>query len=387
MTPRVCFLQPVDGWSFRDGRPFDAGEAFEAGSLYPPPPWTTAGCIRTALLRRLCGDPERYAGRGNGRTCPTCGEGACAALSGVGRAGEPAPFTLGPPLPARRAGDGPVEMFFPAPQDLAEDRAEEGGSHRVEGRLLKPVAVPDGVRHSLAALHLTPVGAESPKGRLRPWPQRWLTAAQLEQCLDDRVPEPGGPPPTIERDPRVGVGIEPARRSVKEGLLYVREFVSLGPDEGLAVTLERELGLRGDTGRLGGDGRMAVLTEGTAAAWPSAPAQASRRLKVVFAAPTFFAGGWRPRFLDAAGLEGEIGGARVRLVAAALAAAAPVGGWDLAKQQPRPLRHLVGAGSAYFFEVTAGEPEAVIDAVHGRSLCDDSSMAKVGFGLAFVGRY
>jgi hypothetical protein len=47
----------------------------------------------------------------------------------------------------------------------------------------------------------------------------------------------------------------------------------------------------------------------------------------------------------------------------------------------------VGAGSVYFFELTGGEPAAVIAAVHGRSLCDDSSMAKVGFGLAFVGRY
>ncbi len=382
MTPKVLFLQPVDGWSFRDGRPFDAGEAFEAGSLYPPPPWTTAGCVRTALLRRLCGDPERYAGRGSGRTCPKCGDGPCAAVTEVGPAGQSAPFAVGPPLPARRVADGRFELYFPAPQDLAEDDADAA-----VGCLLKPVAVPSGTCHSLGTVGLAPVGAEAPKGRLKPWPRRWLTAAQLETCLDGGVPDSGGEPPTIERDPRVGVGIEPGRRSVKEGLLYVREFVSLGDGEGLAVTLERELGLAGETGRLGGDGRMSVLDEGRAVAWPAAPPATSRRIKVVFAAPTLFEGGWRPGFLDPKSLEGDLGGARVRLVGAALAPAAPVGGWDLAKQQPRPLRQLVGAGSVYFFGLTGGEPAAVIAAVHGRSLCDDSSMAKVGFGLAFVGRY
>ncbi|MCU0243117.1 MAG: hypothetical protein MUF51_11935 [Vicinamibacteria bacterium] len=34
MNVRALYLEPVDGWSFRDGRPFEAGEAFDAATLY-----------------------------------------------------------------------------------------------------------------------------------------------------------------------------------------------------------------------------------------------------------------------------------------------------------------------------------------------------------------
>jgi hypothetical protein len=48
---------------------------------------------------------------------------------------------------------------------------------------------------------------------------------------------------------------------------------------------------------------------------------------------------------------------------------------------------MIGAGAVYFFELLKGEPEAAVSALHGKSLCDDPSMSKAGFGFALMGRY
>jgi CRISPR-associated protein Cmr3 len=64
-----------------------------------------------------------------------------------------------------------------------------------------------------------------------------------------------------------------------------------------------------------------------------------------------------------------------------------IGGWDLKHQRPRPLRPIIGAGAVYFFELLKGEAEAAVSALHGKSLCDDPSMSKAGFGFALMGRY
>jgi CRISPR type III-B/RAMP module-associated protein Cmr3 len=177
----MIFLEPIDCWSFRDGKPFEAGEAFDATSLFPPSPWTTAGCIRTTLLRKYCPDPEKYSGRVN-RNCPKCGHGPCAAEAIVGRAGESAPFVIGPPLLARRNETVGFELFYPAPGDLALEK-EEGKPQEV--RLLAPLNLPPGVSSSLRGL--LPVGLAA-KGRLFPFPPRHIATSALASYLDGAAP-------------------------------------------------------------------------------------------------------------------------------------------------------------------------------------------------------
>jgi hypothetical protein len=48
---------------------------------------------------------------------------------------------------------------------------------------------------------------------------------------------------------------------------------------------------------------------------------------------------------------------------------------------------MIAAGAVYFFDLLSGEAEEAISAFHGRSLCDDPSMSKAGFGFALMGRY
>jgi CRISPR-associated protein Cmr3 len=386
----AVFLEPFDVWSFRDAKPFEAGESFEASSIFPPHPWTVLGCLRTALLRRLCPDPERYAGRGGEGPCPRCGEGPCAAEPAVGKAGEEAPFTMGPPLLARLADDGQADVFFPAPRDLVLEVVRDDPPSEYRPRLLTPVEVPRGVAHSLG--RVGPAAAPGP-ARVESWRAQWLRREELLECLAGRPPAADSARgPCVLRESRIGVGIDPSTRSAQRGQLYLRDTVRLEEGvqarAGLLVEVGARLELDGETGRLGGDGRMVAIRRVTAPDPVPAP-EAGPRLKVYLASPTWFEKGWRPGWLDPGTLEGTVPGTgtRVRLVGAATGDPALVGGWDLKAQRPRPLRAMVPAGAVYFLEVVAGDPGEVAAALHARPLCDDGAMARAGFGLALLGRY
>lgn len=389
MSESWVFFEPVDVWSFRDGRPFEAGESFAAGTLFPPAPRTTLGALRTALLRRSCPQPERYAGRGGNVPCPRCGDGPCAAVAEVGEAGGEAPFAVGPPLVASRQPAGGVELWWRVPADLV-GLAAEADQERVESALLRPQSFDAEVSCSAP---LPPVLPGRP-GRIQPWPRPYLSTAELAQSLAGKAPSwpsveaLGARPEPLVAEPRVGVGIDPARRSVREGQLYVRDTVRLADGYGLAVRTSHDLELAGEVLRLGGDGRMALLHRVTPARLPEPPENPGIRIKVVLASPCLLSGGWRPGWLDEDG-SGELPGTgvRLRLVGAALAPPVRLGGWDLARQRPRALERLAGAGSVYFFEVITGDPAGVVEELHGKSFSDDETMARAGFGLAFVGRF
>jgi hypothetical protein len=332
-----------------------------------------------------------------------------------------------------------VALFFPRPADLAvldvEDTAEierRGDQQRTCVRL-SPLELPSGVRTSNGKLR--PVGSIGP-GRLAPYPTGWLTRDELERYLagrpdlpDVRTERPdewdaeaqGGDAvagslasgPTDQRRPtaarfadlRIGIGMDYHENTVRTGRFYVREAIRLAEGVesardgahglvggwwtfGLAVTADRALGLHGETVRLGGDGRLARLTEAEALPWP-AGSTGKGRFRLYLAAPTFLSGGHMPGFLDQESLVGAWPGAgfTVRLHGVALTPPVVVGGWNLALQEPRATRRLVGAGSVYYFELVDGSPVDVVGAAHGRPFCDDQDMARAGFGLAFVGEW
>ena len=401
---QALFLEPVDAWSFRDGRPFEIGEAYEARSLFPPYPWTVLGCLRTALLRELCGDPDRYADPGRhadppgGKPCAACGAGPCRAAPRVGRPDGPAPFRIGPPLLGRRREDGGVDAYYPTPRDLVVLVVLDPPPRRCDPAktaLLAPLdALPPGAAHALG--DLAPVGRRGPE-RVETPEAAYVDAGRLAAALaGDAPPWPWTPcAPSHAPEPRIGVGIDPKTRSVRQGQLYVRDVVRLEDGAGLVVATDQDLGLDGVVARLGGDGRLARLSRVAPPAPPPLAEPRGPRFKVYLAAPAAFgdpAGAtrdWRPAWLQG-GVEGTEprSGARVRLRGAAVGTLVPVGGWDLARREPRPIRWLVPAGAVYFFEAAdAAAARAAAQALHGQCLADDEAMARAGFGLAFAGRW
>ena len=185
---------------------------------------------------------------------------------------------------------------------------------------------------------------------------------------------------------RTGVGLQDQHRASERGLLYTFGFLRLlqGVALGFETTGSNDLHPEGRV-RLGGEGRTATLQPGPS--FLQAPGDLEGdRLCLSFVTPALSAsGGYPPGFAEDR-LEGEIAGRRLRLVAAALPGFATVGGWDLARHQPKPLRRAVPAGSVFVFEPVDGGKVRPADFDGIRlSDYDDEGLAQQGFGFVVAG--
>ena len=370
------FLEPLDVWLFRDGRPFTAGTDHHARSLFPPSPRTLYGALRTKLLFDAV---ERGDGRLDDREFV---ERTVGPPDDLGR------LTLRGPLLARREPDGRVVRYFSAPLDVA--RVEEAGRGEGAWQILAP-------RADLLGL-VTDAGLAlpwaAPMGRPAPAEGRWLAEDDFFATLL------GEPRPAVEAgdlyqtELRSGIELDwtdgvRTRRVAREGRLYTVAFVRPSPGVGLCLDVDGYDGLSA-TGLLGlgGEGRASRydMLSATAPDRTAARERVARagRLKVVLATPAFFARGWLPSWVDPASRVtlGATGG--LRLLAAALGRPLGVGGFDVRAGRPRPIRPAVPAGSVYWFEeAERGAAGRAFDALDGRTVSDDA--ATIGFGLCCVG--
>ncbi len=321
------FLEAVDVWLFRDGRPFDAGSDHRAASMFPPYPSVVQGAIRSYHL----------VVKGVNRRDPR------AIAEAVGTADNFGSLRLRGPFVARKE-DKSIVRYFPLPADAVLDR--NSGLYRpLEPRLLREMprvrvsAPPD-----LPALLWLPADVVPARDQ----PDRWLREDELLKYLRGEPASATDGHTLFAREYRTGVGLDSTTRTAEEGLLYHVEFIRPQPGVGLWVEVNGYDGWPAEgLVFLGGEGRSARFTRlETLLGWPSPPDPLPPRFKVYFAAPTYFNGGWQPqggwgRFFTGPGT--------VTLHAVALRGYESVGGFDLAGGRPKPARRYVPAGSVYYF--------------------------------------
>lgn len=376
MTWRL-FLEPLDVVLFRDGRPFSAGEDHRARSLFPPTPYTIQGALRWLYLALSGVDPVAYA------------RGATEAQGLIARIGAPrrgyGRLRLRGPFVARcPSEDGEPEPLFATPADLVR----MGKGENAPMALLHPLEGTPFTVDLLPGTGLRPLWAEGPAP---PGPiGGWLTPEGLRAVLEGGTPPPGTlvrEAELLEREPRLGIRLEPERRRPGEGLLYQVEFLRLKPGVGFLVEVD---GVEPPdppqgTVRLGGEGRPAsyrVLEGGL-----SLPAVGGveKRFRVVLLTPALFEEGWRPAH---GGWPALFGGAPGRLAGVALGRPQALGGAYLdartAQDFQRPAHRFVPAGSVYFFE--AERPVALTQAFT-RPTPGEAFPGQIGFGVAVVGRW
>lgn len=355
---KKLFIEPVDVWLFRDGRPFNAGTDHRARSLFPPYPSVMQGVIRShhLVVRGVdLGDQH-------------------AIKDAVGTATDYRDLRLRGPFVARRE-NGTVVRYFPAPRDAVFRDDEK----------LHPLTleeVPAGIKSSTPTPYLLWDAGEpeKPKGRM------WLSEAALIRYLEGQPVEPILERDLFLREDRLGIGLDDATRTTAEsetggGLLYEAEFVRVKGDVGLEVAFEGLPGLddwplRGVL-RMGGEGHAGRYEASNAPPWPEIPSPLPERFKVYFATPTYFEDGWRPKTWD------RFFAGEVALQAAAVGRYQSIGGFDMAEGQPKAARRYVPAGSVYYF-ACQGEVKPQETLVN-RAITDAG--AEIGFGQVIIRRW
>lgn len=357
------FIEPSDVLLFRDGRSFISGEDHLAVSLFPPTPLTMQGVIRSKVL---ADKGVSYAAYATGKI----------PLPEIGHAEDYGQLCLRGPFLARRE-KGKIVPYFPVPADVVT----AGYPHPV---VLAPLPANESPFQSnlpdTDAAPLLPLWQRT-TAHLEP-AKGWLSEHELRRYLS-------GQPFTItpeeqlfQREPRFHVGLDYTSkcpyRGDTGGHLFQIEFIRPGRDTGLWLEVRGVNLAKNGLLQLGGEGKAAYYEEVANPSLLTPGGKAKGRFKLYFATPAYFATGWQP---DNWGK--FIGGGSVRLIAAALPRAQPLGGFDMARRLHKPMRRFVPPGSVFFFE---SDDEVTVPEV----ITNDQGKARlgqIGFGQVFIGRW
>lgn len=340
------FLEALDVWMFRDGKPFNAGEGHIANTLFPPSAHTIQGALRTFILDVLNVNPKTYIN----------GQAAAEVYTLLGNPRDNknllGQMQLFGPFVAKRYRDqeGNVtdyERYLPLPQDVTANKNADLDSSTTLLRTLRPTHE----RIALGERQLRQLDIEAddeaPEGF-------WIAESEFAEYLAGgtlRAGENKRENNLFIREYRSGNALRYDKRRVRseEGMLYSASFIRPQADVGLLIWVSDAIAdVLPDSGcfRMGGEGRSTRYTKlETHPIGLQSPLNYDwrtdkHRLKIVFLTPTYFSRGWLPEsqwFTDF-------------LVAAAMGRYMTIGGWDLRLSQPRPIRRYISVGSVYYFE-------------------------------------
>ena len=399
-------LIPDDLLFFRDGKPSSIGYDHYHRSLFPPHPWTLYGAVRTARLVAAGIDLSQIHRGLWSRLDPTLRD-ELGEWGGFGTLEFRGPWLV---------ENG--EVLLPAPRDLLLRTARPDPRTIVRRRTAVAPTAPrieevrrlrllrgddeqarpsKGHSHSMDLLSLPDSGSGAAVEDFQPAASWWLRPAGMQAWRRGENPPAGAFVHSTQlwRDePRTGVGLRSGTRMSADGKIYIFGFIRLLP--GIRLGFEvRQTSLRpGRRLRLGGEGRTCWLEEGPGFpgfADAEAGGDADGPFRLALATPALFEGGALPSSasLNRAAKSTGAAGLEVPLAAAIVPGSIPVGGWDVAKGEPKPMRRAVPAGSVYCLRSPAGSGDAEsLTCLDGTKLSDypDESLAPQGFGLAVVGR-
>ena len=360
-------IRAVDVWLFRDGKPFTAGEDHIAESAFPPSPFTLQGAIRTKVLADKGVNLSKFASQG--QPDPEVGYG-----ENFGKLRLRGPLLM-------RCKDGKWERLIPMPADMVKV-GDRYGLLRPNSDLPFATNLPEGLQLLWAQ---TEKRITEAKG--------WLPESEWANYLQGQPPHQVVSAESLFAfEPRFGIAIDANKGTTRDAMLYQARFVRL--KEGIALWAEVSgvsLSKKGFL-RFGGEGRAAIYQ--MLSQQESLPplsqfnfASNSNRFKVVLVTPAWFSGGWQPKDGDWS----KIFGASVQLVGAAIPRPLLLGGFDVAKGVPKPMRAFVPPGAVYFFE--ADEPVQFPDDFSFTETPDEvreqngnaNAWAQIGLGMAMIG--
>ena len=377
-----CF-EAIDTWFFREMRPIDELTGAELGSLFPPPARTIAGAVRGLIGERVGVNWAAYRDDGkayniNGLNLyeqignPQCKKGEAE----FGQLNLTGPYLL---------KDG--KRLYPVPQHLLHD--EEENFYWLEPG--EPICC------DLGKVRLPVVSPETDK-KVKPL-NAWVDAENLQKILRHQKPDNKIYHSTdlFANETRIGIGLNRDQRMTIDGLLYQTRHIR--PCERVALGVEvagidDQLQLLPNetySVRLGGEGRMAAVKLGTAEKLPQSPVTKETK-KIILALLTPLLVPEKGEFFmpfeqaksekDSEGTEVwhvTLNDVKLKIISAVLGKPQREGGWNLAKNQSRPLRSLVPAGSVWFCEVLDGNPQTL----HGHKVGEEIALGRGELAVGF----
>jgi CRISPR-associated protein Cmr3 len=368
-TLRFCAL---DTLFFRESRPLESIGGSELVSLFPPPPRTLMGALRTSIGTALNADwsafgadPGNYRLPDGKRLRDLIGDG-----DGCG------PLRLNGPWLVH--GD---ERLYPVPSFLMEH--SEGNAKTYVRLRIGPAT-----HTHLGRVRLP----QRPPGNAKTLDRVWVTSAGVASILAGGLPASSALYRAADlfiEEPRLGIARDNSRRVASEGLLYQTRHVR--PNAGLAieaaVNLPDGVALSERLIRLGAEGRLAhVELHRGGGILPSAPKSDSDTCGLILILLTsallgYGKKGWLPDGFD----EDDENGVRVwngriadvdlTLHSAVIGKAQREGGWNLAVQGPRDVVSLIPAGSAYYV-TTKGDLAGAIEKLHGARIGEEQELGR-----------
>jgi CRISPR-associated protein Cmr3 len=345
------FLEPVDVWLFRDGKPFSANDDHFADSIFPPLPTVVQGAIRSHYLVT--------------EKVPLAKANRSEIARKVGTATNFLDLRIKGPFLCKGR-----ELYFPLPADVVLDKVN-GKFHA-----LKPAARSAGTLTNSSTPMLLQSDCEPGK-----FEAGYISRATMATYLEGK-PFEVDKADLFERESRIGIARNDASRVTQPGALYEVRYIRMFDGAGLYVEFSGLPNWKIDQGvmRIGGEGHAARFRQVALSSALPAPRITSRRFKLVLLTPTYFEGGWQPKDWNS-----HFTGGKVTLQAAALNRYLSAGGYDWAKDEHKPALRYVPAGSVYYFSA-----DADVKLKNGW-LCDVSPegapLGQIGFGQVLAGTW
>lgn len=370
------FIEPNDILMFRDGRPFAGGDDHFARGSFPPPPSTIYGALRSHILSLKSGEFETFIREPAKISKDITDE--------VGTKDNLGTLAI-TQFSIAKNNDGQILQYFQIPRDIAKIKGKEDN----EFYILKPNSLinnnaltdlPTGLHHVWYAKE---DALESAAG--------FLSEDEMARYLMGEAPKKVIDSSNIYQvEERTGIRKNRQTRSVHEGGLYSVEYFRM--KEGFGLTLEVEgTKLIPESGimRLGGDHRSAHYHS---ASWKDINTKPikdtilkNKRFKLVLLTPAIFKQGWLPEAIDTNTFEGTINGVTAKMTGACIGKPVGIGGFDLVKKMPKPMKKAVPAGSVYYFEVKDDKVDDLFERLWLKSISNER--AQEGFGITLVGGY
>ncbi len=369
-------FEALDSWFFRESRPHGTVGGSELASVFPPPARTIAGAVRTLIGATQGVDWEQYPA-----AYPDL-EQQIGNANGLGRLQLRGPYLL---------KDG--QRLYPAPlcllgKPIPTINASDAKSENWEFARLRPG---DPVECDLGKVQLPVLKRLLPGAKSLE--DIWLDGTNLALVLKGENPQRlYRKRDLLVEEPRLGIARHYDRRTVEKSLLYQTRHIRLHEGVALGVMvggIDPAFHPAGGLLRCGGEGRLGVVTvlEPPQGSQIDPLQPAANKLLLVLLTHADFGGDWLPpdfkaepdlkaeKKNDIRIWKGRIDNTELTIQAAAVGKLVREGGWDLSKQQPRPVIGLVPAGSVYFCTVD-GDLQTAVTALHGKSIGNNTELGR-----------